>query len=101
MARPRKHRCIKFNPNYAYFKPASIPLTKLKSVDLDIEELEAIRLKYYKNLDQVDCAKKMSISQSSFQRLLQNANSKVAEALVKGKVIKINKPPGWSYCRHN
>jgi len=90
MVQHRKKRQIEFDPNVTYFKPQGIPLMKLKEVNLEHDELEAIRLKYIEKLDQHACAKKMKISQSTFQRILCSANQKIAEALIKGKAIRIH-----------
>lgn len=89
MVRPRKIRKIRFSPEVTYFKPRGIPLQSLRDVNLEHDEFEAIRLKYVENLGQTDCAKKMHISQSTFQRILTSANQKIAEALVKGMAIRI------------
>ncbi len=89
MSRPRKPRCITFDPNVTYFKPRGIPLAMLEEVVLTGDELEAIRLKYQKGLEQIESAKKMKVSQSTFQRILDKANKKIANALVEGKAIKI------------
>lgn len=89
MPRPKKRRCIRFSPKVTYFKPRGIPLRLLDEVELNHDEFEAIRLRYIENLEQISCAKKMKISQSTFQRILTSANQKIAEALVKGKAIKI------------
>jgi len=91
MARPIKPRRILFNPNIVYFKPRAVPLSLLEEVDLSIDELEALRLCDYKNLEQIEAAKKMKISQSTLQRILTSARKKVAEALTEGKAIKIRK----------
>lgn len=88
--RPRKRRRIRFNPDAVYFKPQGIPLRMLSEINLLHEELEAVRLKYVKELDQTECAQKMGVSQSTFQRILSSANKKIAQALVEGKAIKIN-----------
>ncbi|MEM7825562.1 MAG: DUF134 domain-containing protein [Candidatus Aenigmatarchaeota archaeon] len=61
----------------------------LEEVTLTIEELEAIRLKDLEKLDQESSAKKMKISQPTFNRLLDSARKKVAEALVGGKALRI------------
>ena len=53
------------------------------------EELEALRLNDYLALSQTESAKKMDTSQSTFQRILTSARKKVAEALVKGKALRI------------
>jgi predicted DNA-binding protein (UPF0251 family) len=87
--RPKKRRCIRFNPNITYFKPQGIPLHLLEEVELGHDELEAIRLKNIEELDQHACAKNMGISQSTFQRILAFANKKIAKALVEGKAIRI------------
>lgn len=89
MVRPRKIRRIRYSPGVTYFKPRGIPLSALSEVNLNHDEFEAIRLKNVKGLDQHACAKKMKISQSTFQRILSSANQKIAEALVEGKAIRI------------
>jgi len=91
MVRPFKRRFISFNPNVIYFKPRAVPLSMLEEVDLSMDEMEALRLCDYKNLEQTEAAKKMKVSQSTLQRILSSARQKVAEALIKGKAIKINK----------
>ena len=63
----------------------------LEVVELTTEEVEALRLKNIKDLRQIDCAKRMKTSQSTFQRILSSAYEKVTEALIKGKAIKIIK----------
>ena len=93
MPRPRKFRFIGFNPSHTYFKPQGIPLHRLEEVVLTVDELETLRLKYQENLDQTASAKKMKISQSTFQRLLSSANTKVAKALIKGKAIRVEGGP--------
>ena len=91
MARPKKKRLICFNPNVTYYKPRGIPLSKIEEVTLTSDELEALRLKNIKNLNQIDCAKKMLISQSTFQRILNSSYKKISCALIQGKAIKIEK----------
>jgi len=58
-------------------------------IELTTEEIEALRLKNIEELDQVEAAKKMSTSQSTFQRILCSAYKKVSNALINGKAIKI------------
>jgi len=89
--RPIKPRRVSFDPNVTYFKPRAIPLSMLEEVDLAVDELEALRLCDLKGLDQVEAAKRMKISQSTLQRILERARKKVAEALIDGKAIKIRK----------
>ena len=64
-------------------------MRQLKVIDLTSEELEALRLKNIKGLEQTEAAEKMNTSQSTFQRILCSAYKKVSEALTEGKAIKI------------
>ena len=89
MVRPIKPRRVLFDPDVVYFKPRAIPLSMLEEVNLSLDELEALRLCDLRNLEQKEAAKKMKISQSTLQRILTSARKKVAEALTKGKAIKI------------
>jgi uncharacterized protein len=91
MGRHFKLRRINFNPSINYFKPQGIPLRSLRETSLNPDELEALRLKHVKNLDQTQCAKKMGISRSTFQRILASVHQKVALALTEGRAIKIIK----------
>ena len=89
MPRPKKPRCLRFRPNVYYFKPRGIPLRFLNEVLLLPEELEALKLHEVDKLEQKVAAKKMKVSQSTFQRILASAYRKASEALVKGKAIRI------------
>lgn len=89
MVRPIKKRRVDFDPDVTYFKPRAIPLSRLEEVELSLDELEAIRLCNLKGLGQEKAAKKMNISRSTLQRTLCLAEKKVAEALIKGKAIKV------------
>ena len=89
MVRPRLRRRIRFNPEVTYYKPLGVPMRFLKEIELTNEEVEALRLKNIKDLDQVECARRMKTSQSTFQRILSSAYKKITEALIEGKAIKI------------
>ncbi len=91
MPRPRLCRRVRINPDITYFKPRGVPLRFLDEVELSCEELEALRLKNIKDLDQIECAKLMKTSQSTFQRILSSAYKKISQALVNGEAIKIVK----------
>jgi uncharacterized protein len=91
MPRPRRRRRIGFNPDTTYFKPAGIKKFELEISNLTLEELEAVRLKDYEGLDQETSAERMNISQPTFHRLLLEARKKIADALVNGKALKIEK----------
>ena len=89
MPRPTRCRRVWFQPGITYFKPAGIQMIELNEVILTYDEVEAIRLKDYEQLNQEAAAKKMNISQPTFHRLVLAARKKIAEALINGKAIKI------------
>jgi len=91
MARPIKPRKVIFNPDVTYFKPRAVPLSMMEEVNLGVDELEALRLCDFENLSQTRAAKKMKVSQSTLQRILSSAHKKVAESLIEGKAIRIQK----------
>ncbi|MFA5349191.1 MAG: DUF134 domain-containing protein [Candidatus Paceibacterota bacterium] len=91
MVRPRLCRKINFDPEVTYFKPQGVPMQFLEIVDLTTEEAEALRLRNMEDLEQIECAKRMKTSQSTFQRILSSAYKKITEAIIKGKAIKIKK----------
>jgi len=91
MPRPRLCRRIRFEPNITYFKPQGVPMRFLDIVELTTEEAEALRLKNIKDLDQIEAAKKMNTSQSTFQRILSSAYKKITRAIIEGKAIKLVK----------
>ena len=89
MGRPLLWRRVNFIPPITYFKPAGVPLTALQEVCLSVEEAEAIRLKDLEGLEQEECAQRMSVSRSTFARVLASARQKMADALLNGKAIRI------------
>ena len=89
MVRPRLCRRVRFQPNVIYFKPAGIRMVELEESVLSVEEFEAVRLKDLEGLEEGECAKKMNISQPTFNRLVRGARKKMADAIVNGKAIKI------------
>lgn len=89
MSRPKKCRHIGCNPRVFYFKPRGIPLFQLEETNLDIDELEAVRLADYEGMYHKDSAEKMNISRATFGRILNNARFKVADAIVNGKALRI------------
>ena len=90
MPRPTKSRRVAVIPRVTYFKPAGIPMRMLEEVCLSVEEAEAIRLKDLDYLEQEQCAQRMSVSRSTFQRVLASARRKLADALANGKAIRID-----------
>ncbi len=89
MPRPMKCRKIDFSPTTLFFKPAGIPLRELEIITLTLDELEAVRLADFQCLYQEEAAQKMNISRQTFGNIISSARSKIADALINGKAIKI------------
>lgn len=64
-------------------------MSRLKIIEISLEEVEALRLKNILGLEQTQCADRMNTSQSTFQRILTSANYKVSYALINGMAIMI------------
>jgi len=66
-------------------------MSELSEIVLNLDEFEAIRLIDVEEMEQSKAGKKMKISQPTLSRLLKSGRQKIAEAVVRGKAIRINK----------
>ncbi|MDO5707067.1 MAG: DUF134 domain-containing protein [Andreesenia angusta] len=92
MARPKKFRKVCAEPKYSIYvpKPRFYDTPEdMETVILTVEEFEVIRLIDNRNLDQFETAEKMEIARSTVQRMYKEAREKIADAMVNGKVLKI------------
>ena len=87
-ARPVIKKIIDALPLYVLYKPMGVPMENLEIENLTLEEIEALKLKDVHDLDQMDAAKKMGISRSTFQRLLNSARKKLIGSILEGEAIK-------------
>lgn len=67
-------------------------MTELEQVELQLDELEALRLCDGQGLDQQEAGQHMGVSRGTVQRLLTSARFKVANALSLGQAIVISQP---------
>jgi predicted DNA-binding protein (UPF0251 family) len=89
MSRPPCCRRVSGPPQCCLFKPAGIPASSLEEVVLALDELEALRLADLEGQYQEKAAQKMNVSRQTFGRIIESARHKVAEALIQGKVLRI------------
>ena len=92
MARPCCPRHIAHRPPASYFKPAGIPLCELEEIELAADELEALRLADVEDLYHTEAAKRMKVSRQTFDRIVRRARMRVAEALVRGRALRVLLP---------
>jgi predicted DNA-binding protein (UPF0251 family) len=86
----RVKRRVSCFPKATYYKPREVPFYDLETVNLSIENLEALRLCDLLNVEQNDAAEMMGVSRKTFWNDLQKARERVVDALVNGKAIEIS-----------
>ncbi len=89
MPRPQNQRSVSDHLEERIFKPQAVPSSKLESVELTLDGLEAMRLVDLEGLYQEAAAERMGVSRATFARVLQAARQTVSEALVLGKRLSI------------
>lgn len=89
MPRPQRCRRIGALPANSVFKPAGIPGRDLEETVLTVDEFESLRLADYEGLYQEQAAERMGVSRQTFGRIIESARKKVAQALVKGMILRI------------
>ena len=62
--RRRRRRIIQQAFPDRYYKPRGVPMSQLREVSISDEELESLRLRFIKKMDQREAAEQMNISQS-------------------------------------
>ncbi|MBW1695849.1 MAG: DUF134 domain-containing protein [Deltaproteobacteria bacterium] len=104
MPRPRKARLVQGRPIVNAFVPDIMPPWGQEETYLPLEGLEAIRLSDLNGLDQETASRMMNVSRQTFGRVLAEARAVVADALVNGKVLRIQgghyEMPPWGRARH-
>lgn len=78
---------VGFIPDNPCFHPQ---IVSCEEVVLTIEEIEALRLADILGMEQDSAADSMNISRGTFQRIINAARKKTADALVHGKTIRID-----------
>lgn len=89
MSRPRKQKRVCLMPEINAFGPINDFDNVKEYVYLTVEEYEIIRLMDFKGLNQEESATVMDVARSTIQRIYNGARKKMADALVNGKVLKI------------
>jgi len=85
---PKPRRCRRFQGDRV-FKPRSLPMARLETVRLGLDELEAMRLCDLEGLDQEAAGERMDVSRGTVQRLLKSGRAKVVDALLTSSALLI------------
>ena len=89
MPRCKKQRCCRILNDERIFKPTGIPMSNLEINEIEIDELEAVRLCDYEGKSQIETAEIMKISRGTVQRLLNSGRKKILDGLLHLKAIKL------------
>jgi predicted DNA-binding protein (UPF0251 family) len=89
MPRPYLCRRIRSFPEVTLYKPAGVPGRLLEQIVLGVDELEALRLTDLEGRLQEQAAQQMGVSRQTFGNILARARRKLAEALIRGKALRI------------
>ncbi|MEI8012081.1 MAG: DUF134 domain-containing protein [Candidatus Omnitrophota bacterium] len=92
MTRPCKKRTVCLDLKSAYFIPQGIAISDLSEILLEVDEIEAVRLADLDGMYQEKAAGQMGVSRPTFSNIINRAHLKIAEALIKGKALRINCP---------
>ena len=89
MPRGKKRRCCRVLEDEIIFKPAGIPMSELEIIEMELDELEAVRLSDYENKSQIEAGEIMNVSRGTIQRLLTSGRKKILDGLLHSKAIKL------------
>jgi uncharacterized protein len=93
MTRPCVFRKVYETPHASCFKPRGVPMSALETVQLGLDELEAVRLADLEGLYQEAAAEKMGVSRQTFGNIVAAARKKIADALVNAKALMVEGGP--------
>jgi predicted DNA-binding protein (UPF0251 family) len=99
MVRPCNNKNIENDPEFTCFKPLWIPRNQLEKIEVSAEEFEALRLSNLEWLSNQSWAEKMNTSAPTFNRLVKSAQTKITNALVNWKWIRIYKKDWTHNCK--
>ncbi|OBQ52434.1 DUF134 domain-containing protein [Halodesulfovibrio spirochaetisodalis] len=89
MGRRKIPRVIRKMPHVVFYKPQGIPMMDLTTVELSVDELEALQLIDAEGLLQEEAAAQMGVSRPTLGRILAGARKTVATALSQGCAIRV------------
>lgn len=89
MPRPRKCRKVCCLPDSSRFGPMDSSIDQDWYVTMSIDEYETIRLIDLQGFTQEECAGQMSVARTTIQGIYNDARTKLADALVNSKILRI------------
>ncbi len=95
--RPKKNRRLSPIIKEIIYQPRGQKFEKLAVSNVAGDELEAMRLCDFRELEQAQAGRNMGISRPTVQRLLYSGRKKIVEALLCGRAIQVTFPSYISF----
>lgn len=89
MPRPRKWRTVCEVPRNNRFGPLGADPYSGETVQMTVDEYEAVRLIDMDGLTQEECAVRMHVARTTVQGIYESARKKIASAIVDSKELRI------------
>ena len=86
--RPKKTRLVEKEPKVGSFSPRGRP-GRPEEIEVALDQLEALRLVDFLGYNQRQAASHMGLSRQTIGRILKAARKNVSDALINGKIIRI------------
>jgi predicted DNA-binding protein (UPF0251 family) len=90
VARPIKCRIIEQQPISSLFKPLNVFKENEEFVSVSLDEFETIKLIDFMGMYQDEAADRMEVSRQTLGNMLRSARTKIADALINAKTLKID-----------
>jgi predicted DNA-binding protein (UPF0251 family) len=97
LPRWKKRRCCQLFEGQTVFKPLGVPAHELPVIELEQDELEALRLCDRENLTQEEAGRLIGVSRGTVQRLLESGRAKLVEFLLAGSALHVVPPSNHPY----
>jgi predicted DNA-binding protein (UPF0251 family) len=69
--------------------PAGVPVHRLETISLTLDETEAVRLGDLEGIYHEEAARRMNVSRQTFGNIIEAARRKIADCVINGKALKI------------
>ena len=90
----RKKRFARRLDGPRLYKPLGKTVGKMETINIDLDEFEAIRLVDFEGFSQIEASESMQISRATIQRLLSKGRKKLVGAILMNDIIQIKNEIG-------
>ncbi|MFK5883543.1 MAG: NifB/NifX family molybdenum-iron cluster-binding protein [Candidatus Izemoplasma sp.] len=90
----RKKRFARRLDGPRLYKPSGKSIGKIKTVNIELDEFEAVRLVDFEGFSQIEASESMQISRATLQRMLAKGRKKLVGAILMNDIIEIKNEIG-------